>query len=148
MFKRDLEQVVHGEVWARLNDFWTKAHLRQEPLTFAEIPLWFETGFKPKTSVLTICVRTPKKIRFERLKNSRHWSDEKINAIEGWQWDEDRKAKSADYILDNSKTIAVFETNAKKFFDNLLLRASQDNKAAENKLIELLGAENKPEICG
>ncbi|MBO4368881.1 MAG: dephospho-CoA kinase, partial [Desulfovibrio sp.] len=100
LFKRDMEKFIHTSVKTMLEAFWLQH--ASEKLAFAEIPLWLECGWQEK-AVLTLFVRCPQPIRFDRLSKTRHWSKEKASTIESWQWPEDKKEAACDFGLDNSQ---------------------------------------------
>lgn len=100
----EVEKLVHSLVLGNLKDFLEKANNDGLDWVPMEIPLYFECGwdrdvFTPKP--LTLCVVAGREERGRRLAATRGWSEEKIAAIDGWQWDEERKARACDLVLVN-----------------------------------------------
>lgn len=102
--RRDLERAVHAMTREVVEDFWRREEEKGFPLAVAEIPLYFESGwdaaFAPKP--LAVGVRCSQDMRARRLGENRGWDEEKIAALESWQWPEDRKLRACDLVVDNS----------------------------------------------
>lgn len=103
--RRELEELCHRLVLGDIRDFFADCQAEKLPLAAAEIPLYFECGwhkhvFSPQP--VSLGIRAPLTIRKQRLSGTRHWSSAKIDVIEQWQWEEDRKLAACDLVLDNT----------------------------------------------
>lgn len=103
--RREVEELCHRLVLGDIRDFFASCQKERRKLAVAEIPLHFECGwhkgaFEP--APLALGVRAPLATRKTRLSATRNWSEEKIETIEHWQWDEERKLLACDLVLDNT----------------------------------------------
>lgn len=103
--RREVEELCHRLVLGDIRDFFASCQKARCELAVAEIPLYFECGwhkgaFNP--APLALGVRAPLATRKTRLSATRNWSEEKIETIEHWQWDEERKLLACDLVLDNT----------------------------------------------
>lgn len=103
--RREVEELCHRLVLGDIRDFFSSCQKERRVLAVAEIPLYFECGwhkgaFEP--APLSLGVRAPLATRKTRLSATRNWSEEKIETIEHWQWDEDKKLSACDLVLDNT----------------------------------------------
>ncbi|MBR4741644.1 MAG: dephospho-CoA kinase [Desulfovibrio sp.] len=133
IFKRELEAILHKSVHERLQKFWQTAN---SPIAFAEIPLWFECSFHD--NVLTICVTAPQEERFRRLAQNRGWSMEKAATIESWQWEEGRKARASDFVLDNDTDIPTLAKKADACLQKLIEHQTNSSQEQEKKFIQFV----------
>jgi dephospho-CoA kinase len=92
-----LNAVVHPAV-ARHFDSWKKE--QQSEYLIYEAAILFETGGYKKCDA-TIIVTAPKELRIERLLERDASSLEEIEARMNNQWSDEKKAKMADFILEN-----------------------------------------------
>ncbi|MDO5537112.1 MAG: dephospho-CoA kinase [Desulfovibrionaceae bacterium] len=111
-FRRELETQAHALVRSDIQSFFDDCRHRHLPRAVAEIPLYFEcgwhrNGFSP--TPLSIGVRAGLAGRRQRLAATRGWSEGKIDAIEGWQWEEERKLAACDIVLDNTNGLDDLE---------------------------------------
>lgn len=127
--KRDVENMVHGFVKDRLNDFWQKHHASGTPLAVAEIPLYLECGWRDTSDVL-VGVHCPLTTRIQRLEANRGWSREKIETMESWQWNPERKEKACDILVDNSGSLVDLARQTDKLCRELESRRQQSIESA------------------
>ncbi len=103
--RRELEELCHRLVLGDIRDFFARCQTQRLPLAAAEIPLYFECGwhkhvFTPQP--VSLGIRAPMSIRRQRLASARKWSADKIDIIEQWQWEEEKKLAACDLVLDNT----------------------------------------------
>ena len=70
----------------------------------------------------------------EKIENNRGWSEDKIVSIENWQWKENKKMSSCDYVVDNTKDIENLNIEAEKFFEWLNNNLESSRKNLRNRL--------------
>ena len=109
--RREVEALLHPLVAHTHKEFFREQEKAGAPLAVTEIPLYLEAGYHLNATLqaegdnrplpVLVGVRTPFAIRKERLKTHRGWSDETIDAIESWQWQEDEKIAACDLVVDN-----------------------------------------------
>jgi 23S rRNA pseudouridine1911/1915/1917 synthase len=132
--RREVERMVHPivhqsrEDFFRAHDFWRRAGCDgklEEPaeaefsdmpdMVVAEIPLFFESARPaahsggPASPLLVLGVHCPFSVRAGRLRQYRGWTDDIIAKMESWQWEENRKMRACDLVLDNSGPLEKLE---------------------------------------
>jgi 23S rRNA pseudouridine1911/1915/1917 synthase len=121
ILKREVERVVHALARKNLESFWARQEALGASLAVAEVPLYFESGwqggFVPVP--LVVGVRCPLENRVQRVSESRGWPKEKMEALEGWQWPEDRKMAACDIIIDNDGSPEQLHEQAKDLLEKL-----------------------------
>ncbi len=102
--KREVEHAVHPLVREELETFWKQQEAEGHDRAVAEVPLWFECGWKAARGYepVVVGVRCRPDLRYARLEASRNWSAEKTAVVDAWQWEEHRKLKGCDLIVDNN----------------------------------------------
>lgn len=107
LLKKEFETYAHELVFERIEDFWRQERQNGAEFVIAEIPLYFESRFpgKFKTKPFVLGVDCPKEIRWNRLKNIRGWDEEKIAAIDSWQWPDAKKMAACDVVVENAGTL-------------------------------------------
>ncbi|HOW87111.1 MAG TPA: dephospho-CoA kinase [Candidatus Omnitrophota bacterium] len=98
--RKELEKIIHPYVYERIKE---KIEASMSRVVLVEVPLLFETGFeKLCDKVLTVtCNNT---IKLKRLKKD-GFPPQEVRARERAQMAESLKARKADFIIDNSKSI-------------------------------------------
>lgn len=109
-----------------------KAESGQADAAAAEVPLWFETGWSCPGAVIAV-IECPEEIRYERLRKNRGWSDEKIAAVDGWQWNSSEKAEAADLLIRNEGTLKELDQEMERFFQAIEERKKEKNAAILEK---------------
>ncbi len=94
-----LNQIVHPAVAIAFEDF-KKQHAKA-PLIINEAAILFETGGYKKCDAV-ILVTAPKSDRIERIIKRDGSSREAVMRRMKNQWEEERKRKLADYVIENS----------------------------------------------
>ena len=138
--KRELETAVHGMVECRLEQFWQEN--ADKKAAVAEIPLYFESALPgmQEAAPLVVGVHCPEKTRWRRIAETRGWSQDKIEAIESWQWPEARKMAACDEVIDNSGAEDSLECAASAFIAKLDARQAEENAALLAKFRKLCNA--------
>ena len=85
-------------------------------------------------------VHCPEKTRWRRIAETRGWSQDKIEAIESWQWPEARKMAACDEVIDNSGVEDSLECAASAFVAKLDARQAEENAALLAKFRKLCNA--------
>lgn len=130
--RRELEKVVHGLVFAEIENFWAMAEKSGSAAAFAEIPLYFESGFADRIRPRPYCVgiSCPQETRWRRIAQNRGWSREKISELEAWQWPEAKKMAACDLVIANNGQPADLQKAAAALARRL---EAERQKAAEDK---------------
>ena len=113
--RKELERIIHPLVRGSMDDFFLDAVSRGLPAACAEVPLWFETGWRCEGEATVTVIACPDGIRHERLRETRGWTEEKIAAVESWQWKQDDKIRAADLVIDNSGTLDDLDAELDRF---------------------------------
>lgn len=139
--KKELEHVIHSLVEARIEQFWLDNE--QNEAAVAEIPLYFESAISEmqEQKPLTVGVNCPREIRWQRIAASRGWTQDKIAAIESWQWPEEKKMAACDMVIPNSGTTADLKDAAGDFLRHLDAKLAMENKNLLEHFKELCGAD-------
>lgn len=116
--RRELERMIHPLVLDSMQTFFLKAEERGETVAVAEVPLWFETGWSCPGAEVAVIV-CPDDVRHDRLRTIRNWSDEKIAAVESWQWKQEDKVAAADLLIRNDGTLADLDREVGTMLDAL-----------------------------
>ena len=131
VLRRDVEQAVHALTRQALEDFWRRMEAAGATLAAAEIPLYFECGWQQFFSPppLTVGVSCPLPMRTARITEARGWSQEKMAAIEAWQWPEERKMAACDIVIKNDGGLQQLQAEAARLLETL--RSHEQNKRQE-----------------
>ena len=113
--RKELERIIHPLVRGSMDDFFLDAVSRGLPAACAEVPLWFETGWRCEGEATVTVIACPDEMRHERLKATRGWTEEKIAAVESWQWKQEDKIRAAHIVIDNSGTLEELDAELDRF---------------------------------
>ncbi len=99
--------IIHPLVYNSLQEFFIETEKKNKSMSFAEVPLWFETKhLYPFTHTpYIIVVHSPNEIRHARLKTLRNWSEKTIATMDAWQWSAEKKRTHADHGIINDGTL-------------------------------------------
>lgn len=113
--RKNLENILHPAILKLLKE---KIKLMARPMVIVDIPLLFEAHWTPQVDAIVL-VKIPKPLQIQRLMRRNHYS--KAQAMERiqTQWPTEKKAKLADYIVDNSKNRKSVSTQIKKILTSL-----------------------------
>lgn len=110
-FRKEIQNIVHPLVYAKMRQFFTSSFNAENTSHYAvaEIPLWHEGNQKQeKEDYVVICIACEQEKRLERLRK-RGWSEELIAQIDSWQWKQEDKIKQSQYAIDNSGSLEDLE---------------------------------------
>lgn len=130
--RQEVESIVHALVKAEIAHFWEQSEQLGAEFAAAEIPLYFECGWHAHTffpQPCAVAIHCPQELRFARLAEHRGWTQDKIDSIEAWQWNETRKEHACDYVVDNSKTPAHLEAEIEALLAQLKSVQEQKQQA-------------------
>lgn len=139
MLRRDVENMVHALTRKAMEEFWIQQESLGAPLTVAEVPLYFETGwqnsFSPTPHVVGVRCDLP--LRALRIEENRGWTQDKLEAIEGWQWTQERKMAACDTVVDNEGSLESLCAQAQKFLARMRAQDQKDEQALALQLAAL-----------
>ncbi len=138
--RRELESIIHPLVLEEMHGFFRNAARDGTRLAAAEVPLWFECGWEKPHRALVAAVSCPDGARRARLSAERGWSQEKIAAIESWQWSAQDKERAADIILQNAGSFDDLDRAVEELLQNLRARHAAAREALAERLRTLWGA--------
>lgn len=102
--KKELEEILHPIVQRKIEDLYRRLH-RVNKILVAEIPLLYETSMAIEYEV-SVVVRVPREISILRVLNRDQLTEAEIVRVLDSQMPIELKARMADYVIDNSGTIA------------------------------------------
>jgi dephospho-CoA kinase len=109
IFRRKLEKIVHPEIWKEVKK---SVFTKKGEFIIVEVPLLFETGWEKKfDDVVVVCCS--KKVQLKRCPKRFRL---RLNA----QMPLSLKVKKADYIIDNSHSLASTKYLVKVIFKQLV----------------------------
>lgn len=117
--RQEIENTIHALVKQKIELFFQKNESSGQLAAVAEIPLFFECGWQNVfgKNLISVGINCPKELRWKRIVNNRGWSEDKIISIENWQWKEDKKMSSCDYVVDNALDVDNLNIEAEKFIE-------------------------------
>jgi len=116
--RRRLEAIVHPGV-RTLRDLWTAERQSWGVGRVAwEIPLLYETGADQEVDKVVV-VDAPEEQRERRIVSRRGLSAEEARSIMGAQGHARKKRRAADYVIDNSGSVADLRRRARTVLDQI-----------------------------
>jgi dephospho-CoA kinase len=109
--RKELEAVIHPYVYQKIKE---RIDASGHRVILVEVPLLFEAGFETlcdKVLVVT-CNAT---VKMKRLKNKK-FTEQEVRARERAQMPEALKARKADFLIDNSKSIYQTQRAIERFW--------------------------------
>lgn len=139
VLRRDVEQAVHALTRQAIEDFWLRMEAAGAPLAAAEIPLYFESGWQQffSPSPLTVGVSCPLPLRTTRTVETRGWNQEKMAALEAWQWPEERKMAACDMVIKNDKDVHHLQDEAARLLERLRIH-DQKKRQEQSQLLNFI----------
>ncbi len=149
--RREVEDAIHPLVEHALRRFWAENAAR--PLAVAEIPLFFETGWRAQPdgqrtdkkvkdgaamADLVVGLRTPPELRRGPLREARGLPPELLDALDSWQWPEDRKLAACDLVVDNDGDLEALAARAAELLVELEKRRAERRTKFEALLARML----------
>ena len=117
-----LEQIVHPAVAALRDELYRQAESRGESLVVADIPLLFEVGLVDEFDAIVL-VDAPEEVRLVRLVGDRGMDPEEARRMITAQMPSELKRARADYVIENTGSVADAERRAREVWDELKRRA-------------------------
>ncbi len=141
--RREVEDIVHPLVRHALDRFWAaNAHA---PLAVAEIPLYFEAGWQGRKggearrmADVVVGVRCPDDLRRGPLREGRALPSETLDALDSWQWPQERKLAACDMVVENAGTLAALEAQAGPLLKRLAALRGEREAAFAARMAALL----------
>lgn len=131
--RREIEKMIHGLVFEKINSFWVEAMRMGHSMAMAEIPLYFESDPKNRINdAITIGIKCEAAQRAQRLKANRGWDDSKILAMRKWQWPEEKKMAACDIVVDNNSSLEALAQKSRQLL--LDLENMENDEIAELKI--------------
>ncbi|WP_165075703.1 dephospho-CoA kinase [Paludisphaera rhizosphaerae] len=104
--RRDLEAVVHPPMFEEFQRIVAESERCGEgPMIVLDAAILLESGWDHACD-LVVFVDAPKEVRLDRVRRSRGWSAEELDAREAAQWPVERKKARADRVLVNDDDLA------------------------------------------
>lgn len=120
-----LEQIVHPAVAALRDQLYREAMERGEALLVADIPLLFEVGLVDEFDTIVL-VDAPEEVRLVRLVGDRAMDPEEARRVIAAQMPSELKRARADYVIENTGSVAEVERRAAEVWMELKQRAGAD----------------------
>lgn len=120
-----LEQIVHPAVAALRDQLYREAMRRGDALVVADIPLLFEVGLVDEFDVIVL-VDAPEEVRLARLVGDRAMDPEEARRVIAAQMPGELKRARADYVIENTGSLAEVERRAAEVWLELKQRAGAD----------------------
>ncbi|HEU4556547.1 MAG TPA: dephospho-CoA kinase [Longimicrobium sp.] len=117
-----LEQIVHPAVAALRDELYRQAEARGEALVVADIPLLFEVGLVDEFDLIVL-VDAPEEARLVRLVGDRGMDPEEARRMISAQMPSELKRARADYVIENTGSMADAERRAAEVWSELKRRA-------------------------
>ena len=117
-----LEEIVHPAVAALRDELYRQAEARGEAVVVADIPLLFEVGLVDEFDVIVL-VDAPEEVRLVRLVGDRGMDPEEARRMISAQMPSELKRARADYVIENTGTVADAERAAREVWAELERRA-------------------------
>ncbi|MEG6503038.1 dephospho-CoA kinase, partial [Desulfovibrio sp. 1214_IL3152] len=139
VLRRDVEQTVHALTRQRIDDFWQQQESKGAALAAAEIPLYFECGWQKvfNPAPFSVGVHCPLSLRSARTAKNRGWSQEKMAALEEWQWPEARKMAACDLVIANEDDLPRLHEKAADLIEKLRLLEQEKREEQSRTLVRL-----------
>ena len=118
-----LNNIVHPEVRRQRDALVAAARARGERIAVCDIPLLYEAHLTSTVDVVLL-VDTPRSIRLERLVSRRGLSPALAEAVMATQMASEEKRGLADYVIDNSGTLAELEGRVNRVWRAIEARAA------------------------
>ena len=117
-----LEQIVHPAVAGLREELYRQAEARGEAVVVADIPLLFEVGLVDEFDVIVL-VDAPEEVRLVRLVGDRGMDPEEARRMISAQMPSELKRARADYVIENTGSVADAERGAREVWAELTRRA-------------------------
>jgi dephospho-CoA kinase len=125
----ELNRIVHPEV-ARLRDqLVAEARERGDRIVVCDVPLLFEKHLVEQFDCIVL-VDAPRAMRLERLVRTRGLSETEAMDMIAAQMPAELKRARADFVIDNTGSLAELEARVEEVWDSLLAEAERRTSTA------------------
>lgn len=114
--KEKLEYIVHPEIKKRIKSIFEKN--KNEKYVFVSIPLLFEIGWGNLFDKI-LFIKTEDDIRLKRLMQRNKFTQEEALSRIKSQLPQEKKAKKADFVIENNSSIDVLQKYIERFIIQL-----------------------------
>lgn len=114
--KEKLENIVHPEIKNRIKSIFKKN--KNEKYVFVSIPLLFEIGWGNLFDKI-LFIKTEDDIRLKRLMQRNKFTQEEALSRIKSQLPQEKKAKKADFVIENNSSIDVLQKYIERFIIQL-----------------------------
>ena len=114
--KEKLEYIVHPEIKNRIKSIFEKN--KNEKYVFVSIPLLFEIGWGNLFDKI-LFIKTEDDIRLKRLMQRNKFTQEEALSRIKSQLPQEKKAKKADFVIENNSSIDVLQKYIERFIIQL-----------------------------
>ena len=114
--KEKLENIVHPEIKNRIKSIFKKN--KNEKYVFVSIPLLFEIGWGNLFDKI-LFIKTEDVIRLKRLMQRNKFTQEEALSRIKSQLPQEKKAKKADFVIENNSSIDVLQKYIERFIIQL-----------------------------
>jgi dephospho-CoA kinase len=111
--RRRLEAIVHPRVAELRDEAYARLEAEGAPVVVADIPLLFEVGMEDDFDTLVL-VDAPEPVRMRRLVEHRGIDPQEARRLVEAQMPAERKRARADWVIDNTGTLAALEEAARE----------------------------------
>src|SRR5699024_7003553 len=112
--RKFLEQLTHPRIRQRILDEVDRLPDQSVPAVVIDAALLFESGWNEVRQAVAF-VEAPREARRQRAR-LRGWSDEELSRREAAQLPIEEKRRLADYVIENSGSLADLETQVTNFW--------------------------------
>lgn len=117
--RKDLEAITHPAIRARAEELFQAAMLRGYPLYVYEVPLLFEAGLDKHGFRAIVVVVAPDDTAVQRVTRARNIKAEDARRRLAAQLPAADKVRQADYVIDNSGSLAELKSQVADLFREL-----------------------------
>lgn len=126
---QELNEIVHPEIEKRRDELIAEARQRGDSVVVCVVPLLFEKHMVEDFDKIVL-VDAPRPIRFERLQKKRGMEEAEALRMIAAQMPAELKKVRADYVIENTGSIAELRKEVEKLWDDLQNEAAVRSEEA------------------
>ena len=126
---QELNEIVHPEIEKRRDELIAEARQRGDSVVVCVVPLLFEKHMVDEFDKIVL-VDAPRPIRFERLQKKRGIEEAEALRMIAAQMPAELKKVRADYVIENTGSIAELRREVEKLWDDLEREAALTSEEA------------------
>ncbi len=126
---QELNEIVHPEIEKRRDELIAEARQRGDSVVVCVVPLLFEKHMVEEFDKIVL-VDAPRPIRFERLQKKRGMEEAEALRMIAAQMPAELKKVRADYVIENTGSIAELRKEVEKLWDDLQNEAAVRSEEA------------------